>query len=146
MGHQCVAVTGSLADQDNTLLNKVRKLEPADTLEARGLNIKTPVHKVSVNGVTHFIAFSASSKVTDLLAVEETALKELYLNNFSQLEPDVLLNYGGLSSNFFAGFHAQAQGCRSVLYAGSPTYTKASHFIHVQKVFTPSNALREQMA
>ena len=73
-------------------------------------------------------------------------LKELYLNIFSQLEPDVLLTYGGLTSNFFAGLHAQSQGCKSALYAASPTHTKASHFMHVEHVFTTSNALKEQMA
>lgn len=145
MGHQCIAVTGSLTDQENQLLGKVKALDPVDTLEVRGLDIKTPVHKVTFNGVTHFIAFFGSRKVAELKAVEDVVLKELFVNIFTQNEPDVLVTYGGLNSCFFAGLYAQANGCRSVLYAASPTHTKASHFLHVEQVFTTSYALKERM-
>lgn len=67
-------------------------------------------------------------------------------DTFDAFQPDVLVNYGGYTSNFFAGQYALMRGRRSVLFAASATYRKPSDFTHVNLVVAISKVLAAKLA
>lgn len=145
-GHSCLAVTGSVADTANPLLDRALGVAPTNTISVEGGRLKIPVRRVAFHDVAHVIAGDGWAS-GGLRAVEDTALRQLFLEAFTSFDPDVLLTYGGYVSNYHAGQHALSKGRTSVLYAASPTYVSgAPHtFEHVNMVHTVSNAMRERL-
>jgi glycosyltransferase involved in cell wall biosynthesis len=142
LGHDAFAVTGTIADQDNQLLARLLALPAADVLEVPEVAIKRDLRKVRINGVEHCVVCFDSNKVLSLLAVEEALLAQVFRQVFDEFQPHVVLTFGGFSSNYLAGFYARDNGSQAVLYAATHNYVDASHFNHVDKVVTPSVALR----
>ncbi len=77
LGHTCAAVTGSVVDQTNQLMDKARAVEPFDTFEVVGTGVTTPARRIELHGVTHYMLFFASHRAPEVLAVEEAALSVL---------------------------------------------------------------------
>ena len=138
-------VTGSIADQDNQLLRNVLAVKPIEVIKVRETGSSRPVRKVVLHNVSHYIVAFESHRTDQLLAVEEAILKEVFYLVFKQFEPDVVLTYGGFSSNYLAGLYTLSRGRLAVLYASSANYDDPSQFIHVNRVVTLSNALSEKL-
>ncbi len=145
-GHSCLAVTGSVVDTPNPLIDRALSVAPASAITVTGGDLNIPIRRVAFHDVAHVIAGNGWTP-GGLRAVEDTALRQLFLDAFADFEPDVLLTYGGYVSNYYAGQHALAKGRRSVLYAASPSYlTGLPHtFNHVNMVHTVSHAMRERL-
>lgn len=142
LGHTCVAVTGSVLDAKNDLFAKVLTAEPVTTFTLPQVGLAVPVRKVSLHGVVHLIATFKSGNTADVMSTEEVALYRLFTDAFQQLEPDVVLTYGGFISNYCAGLYAMARGRKSVLYVASDTYSQGGgNFTHANLVVTVSEAM-----
>jgi glycosyltransferase involved in cell wall biosynthesis len=145
-GHACLVVTGSIVDGPNNLFDQVLPLPPVDTYIIGGTEIKIPLRKVIFQNVEHLILGSQALTAGDLKAYEESVLTTLFLTSFDRFQPDVVITYGGFTSNYFAGQYALANGRKSVLYAASNTYTKPSDFVHVRLISSMSKALSNNLA
>ncbi|MGE3335991.1 MAG: glycosyltransferase [Rhodospirillaceae bacterium] len=145
-GHSCLAVTGSVVDTPNPLIDRALSVAPASAITVTGGDLNIPIRRVAFHDVAHIMAGNGWTP-GGLRAVEDTALRQFFLDAFADFEPDVLLTYGGYVSNYYAGQHALAKGRRSVLYAASPSYlTGLPHaFDHVNMVHTVSHAMRERL-
>jgi glycosyltransferase involved in cell wall biosynthesis len=146
LGHECLVVSGTIIDGPNHLFDQVIPLEPVDSYTIGGTDIKIPFRKVVFQNVEHLILGAKASNAGDLMAYEESVLRTLFVDAFDRFQPDILITYGGFTSNFFAGLYAIAKGRKSVLYAASDTYRKSSDFIHVQLVSSLSKALTSKIA
>ena len=145
LGHSCVAVTGSVLDAKNDLFSKVMVAEPITTFTVPQVGLSVPVRKVSYQGVIHLIAGFKSHATADVMSTEEVALYRLFTDSFRQLEPDVVLTYGGFISNYCAGLYAMSRGRKSVLYVASDTYAQPGNFSHADMIVTVSNAMSRLM-
>ncbi|TAK98148.1 MAG: glycosyltransferase family 1 protein [Rhodospirillaceae bacterium] len=145
LGHQCMAVTGSVLDAANTLFDRVLAVPPAHEFKVSAANATMPIRKVMLRGVAHIIMNFSGTRVGDVLAVEELALQKLFLDCFAEFQPDVVLSYGGFTSNYFAGVYAMSQGRKSALYIGSGSYQRPEHFIHANMILTVSQSLCAQL-
>ncbi len=147
LGHTCAAVTGSLIDGPNPLFAKAVEGPPTGSLKIGLSGQDLPVHKVNFHGAAHYIASFDSPSPLELRASEKVGLRKLFLDIFEQLDPDVLLTYGGFVSNYFAGQHALSKGRTSVLNVASDSYLKgdAHRFDHVNMIHTVSQALRAEL-
>jgi len=145
LGHGCLAVTGPVVDGDGHLSRRVMASKPQGELKTANGQITFPLRRVKIAGVPHFILGDKAKPMTDLTAVEDIVLKELFLKHFDEFAPDVLLTYGGFSSAFVAGQHALAHGRMSVLFAATDSNRAPGHFIHVNRVVTVSRALEAQL-
>lgn len=141
LGHTCVAATGSVLDAPNELFTKVLAAQPVTSFDLPQVNLSVPVRKVLLHGVVHLIAGFKSHNTAEVMSTEEVALYRLFTDSFHQLEPDVVLTYGGYISNVCAGLYAMSRGRRSVLYVASDTYSQAGNFTHANMVVTVSNAM-----
>ncbi|MBX7201002.1 MAG: glycosyltransferase family 4 protein [Rhodospirillaceae bacterium] len=145
LGHTCVAATGSVLDAKNDLFNKVLAAEPVTTFTLPQVNLAVPVRKVIMHGVVHLIATFKSGNTADVMSTEEVALYRLFTDSFQQLEPDVVLTYGGFISNYCAGLYAMSRGRKSVLYVASDTYSQSGNFTHANMIVTVSEAMSRLM-
>ncbi len=145
-GHACLAVTGSVVDIPNPLLERALSVAPSSTITVDGGDLKIPVRRVALQDVAHVVA-GGGWLPGSFRAVEDMALRRLFLDAFSSFDPDVLLTYGGYVSNAFAGVHAMSKGRKSVLYAASPTYVSQTPFTfdHVNAVHTVSTAMKDRL-
>jgi len=145
-GHTCLAVTGSVVDTPNPLLARALTVAPMNAVTVESGRLTIPVRRVAFHDVAHVVAGDGWAPGA-LRAVEETALRQVFLEAFAQLDPDVLLTYGGYVSNYHAGLHALSKGRTSILYAASPSYiSDAPHtFEHVNMVHTVSGAMRARL-
>lgn len=145
-GHSCAAVTGSVVDGKNQLFDRALESNPVTTYTVENARAALPVRNITFNGVPHFI-IGGGHLAPDLSAMEEAALRKLFLDSFAQLEPDILLTYGGFTSNYYAGQYAMTRGRRSVLYAASDHYARgeAYQLNHVNMIHTVSEALRARL-
>lgn len=145
-GHTCLAVTGSVVDTPNPLLDHALTVRPHSEIAVESGRIKIPVRRVAFHDVAHVVAGDGWTPGA-LRAIEDTALRQLFLEAFAGFDPDVLLTYGGYVSNYLAGQHALSKGRKSVLYAASSTYTSgAAHiFDHVNMIHTVSGAMRDRL-
>lgn len=141
LGHTCVAATGSVLDAKNELFSKVLAAEPVTTFTLPQVGLAVPVRKVMMHGVVHLIATFKSGNTADVMSTEEVALYRLFTDSFHQLEPDVVITYGGFISNYCAGLYAMSRGRKSVLYVASDTYSQAGSFTHANLVVTVSQAM-----
>jgi glycosyltransferase involved in cell wall biosynthesis len=146
LGHQCLVVTGTLVDGQNHLFDQVPPLAPVDTYVISGTDVKIPLRRVMFQDVEHLILGSKATQAGALMAYEEAVLTTLFLSSFEHFQPDVVVTYGGFTSNYFAGQYAMANGRKSVLYATSNTYIKQSDFVHVGIISSLSNALSKNIA
>jgi len=146
-GHTCVAATGAVVDAKNQLFDKVTDSKPVTTITVENNNTTLPVRHINFNGVPHYVIGEAR-RAEHLRAMEEVALRKFFLDGFTQLNPDVLLTYGGFTSNYYAGQYAMAKGIKSVLYAASDHYARGAAYQlnHVNMILTPSHALRAKLA
>ena len=142
-GHQCLAVTGPVVDGPSHLFAQAMAFESLQTLEANGVPL--PLRRITVGGFDHIIAGSAGRPAKGLLAIEDAALFQLFLRQFEEMKPDVLLSFGGFTSVQAAGRHAMARGCRSVLFATTDSYTRAEDVAHVDLIAAISQALRARL-
>ena len=141
LGHTCVAATGSVLDAKNDLFAKVLAAEPVTSFTLPQVGLSVPVRKVMMHGVVHLIAGFKSHATADVMSTEEVALYRLFTDTFQQLEPDVVITYGGFISNMCAGLYAMSRGRRSVLYVASDTYSQSGNFTHANMVVTVSEAM-----
>lgn len=146
LGHSCAAVTGSVTDAENQLFARVMEMPVVATYRIDGNDEPLPVRQVNLDGVSHSILGSgvAPQKLT---AMHDVVLRRFFLDAFTRLKPDVLLTYGGFTSNYHAGQYAMSKGCASVLYAASDSYLHGDtyQFDHVNMIHTVSDALLEKL-
>lgn len=141
LGHTCVAATGSVLDAKNELFGKVLAAEPVTAFTIPQVGLAVPVRKVMIHGVVHLIATFKSGNTADVMSTEEVALYRLFTDSFEQLDPDVVITYGGFISNYCAGLYAMSRGRKSVLYVASDTYSQAGAFTHANMIVTVSQAM-----
>jgi hypothetical protein len=146
LGYQCRIVSGTVTDGKSDMLEKALSSAATQSMLIAGTKLRAPLRKIRLHGVEHIIAGNKATAWPDLRSYEDSMLREVFLENFNELKPDVVLTYGGFASNFFAGQHAMANGRRSVLFAASDTYNQISDFIHVNTIAAVSNALRTRLA
>ncbi len=141
LGHTCVAATGSVLDAKNDLFAKVLAAEPVTAFTLPQVGLSVPIRKVQMHGAVHLIASFKSHATADVMSTEEVALYRLFTDTFHQLEPDVVITYGGFISNYCAGLYAMSRGRKSVLYVASDTYSQSGNFTHANMVVTVSEAM-----
>ncbi len=146
LGHRCVAVTGTVVDGPNALFEQVLQAPEAQSLKIAGSSISIPARKLTFRGVEHVVVGAKATRAEALLAYEEVVLRTVFLDSFLKLKPDVLLSYGGFTSNAFAGQHAMTHGVRSVLFAASSSIARRSDFQHVNRIVAVSKALARKLA
>lgn len=146
LGHQCLVVTGAMVDGKNQLFDQVMAAQPIQTFTIADSAITIPLRKADYRGVDHLILGAKPLRADELLAYEELVLKTLFVDSFDAFQPDVLVTYGGYTSNFFAGQYALMRGRRSVLFAASDTYRKPADFLHVNLIASISKTLTAKLA
>jgi glycosyltransferase involved in cell wall biosynthesis len=146
LGHACAAVTGAVIDAPNQLFDQVQASPPVSAYTVQNSGEALPVRHLTANGVKHFI-LGAPTLPHALSATTEVAHRAFFLDAFAQIEPDVVLTYGGFLSSYYAGMHALQNGRTSVLYAASANYGRdeAHQFDHVNTIHTVSDALRAKL-
>jgi glycosyltransferase involved in cell wall biosynthesis len=141
LGHSCIAVTGSVTDAANQLFEQVRDTKPGESIMIENTGDSLPLRRINFNGVMNFIAGDGVG-ANALRAVDEVVLRRLFLDGFQQMDPDVVLTYGGFTSNYYAGQYAMARGRKSVLYVASTSYTRGLYQLnHGNMIHTVSGAL-----
>lgn len=146
LGHLCKVVTGTVVDGPSELLDKVMAAPPTQTIDIGGSNIKIPARRVNYNAVDHLMIGDAPTMAAQQKAYVDVVLKSIFAEHFDAFQPDVLLTYGGFSSNFFAGQYAMMRGRRSVLFGASGSYNRPADFCHVNLIVTVSGALSAELA
>ena len=146
LGHQCLVVTGAMVDGKNHLFGQVLAATPVQSFTISDSTITIPLRKMNYRGVEHLILGAKAHRADELLAYEEVVLKTLFTDQFDAFQPDVLVTYGGYTSNFFAGQYALMRGRRSVLFAASETYRRPGDFMHVNLVASISRTLTAKLA
>jgi len=141
LGHLCRAVTGTVMDGKSPSLEATEAMPVIETHRLPGTDIIMPLRAAQLRGVEHMILGAHTTTQARFRALEETALRDLFLRSLASFGPDVVLTFGGLTSNLFAGQAALSQGRKVVLYLASDTYTKSSDFLHVSHVATVSEAM-----
>jgi len=146
-GHSCAVVTGSVVDAKNQLFSKILEVKPVTSYKVESTGADLPVRQIDFKGVMHCILGNGCA-AEDFRALEEVALRKFFLDGFRQVEPDVMLTYGGFTSNYFAGQYAMSQGRKSVLYAASDSYCHGTEFqlAHVNMIHTVSEAMHQRLA
>lgn len=146
LGHACTAVTGSVVDAPNSLFNTVLEINPTGAIALGNGGPSLPTRRISFHDVTHLVVGERTT-APELRALDEVILRRAFLDSFTQVQPDVLLTYGGFVSNFYAGQYALSQGRTSVLYAASETYARGDghHLNHVNMIHTVSQAMRDRL-
>jgi len=142
-GHTCKAVTGAMVDAPGDLFRRVLDQAPAAHIDVTidGERANIPLRRVTIEGVAHVILGDRPQGYTDFLAYEEAALREVFLSEFAQFKPDILLTYSGFASNRLARQHARAHGAKVVLYAVADGYSAPSDFDDLDAAITVSHAM-----
>jgi hypothetical protein len=145
LGHPCRVLTGAVVDGDSDLFRRVLAASPARHLAVTNAGLTFPLRTLNVQGVEHQILGAIAKSGEALLAVEEVALKELFLQQWAEFAPDVLLTYGGFTSSYVAGQYALAHGKKSVLFAATDSYGPTAYLSHVSHIATVSAALAARL-
>jgi len=146
LGHRCAIVTGAVTDGKSEMFTKVLAAAPTQTLRVAGSPVTIPLRQVRIQGVEHIVTGGGATGWQDFKAYEDIVLRQVFQNAFAELNPDVLITYGGFACNFFAGQHAMAHGRKSVLFAASDTYRKPTDFLHVNTIAAVSQALNAKLS
>ncbi len=146
LGHSCGAVTGSVIDATNELFTRVLDAPPTSTYTLHDVALNVPVRKVALDGVVHLVVGEKGRRIGEMTSAEEVVIHKVFLDAFRDLEPDVVLGYGGLTSNYAAGSFARSRGRKSVLYVASESYKQADHFAYADMVVTVSEAMAKKLA
>jgi len=145
LGHECRALTGSVVDGSSDLFARALATPAQQTLSILNTPEKLPLRRVTIEDVDHLILGARGQHIQDFLALEETALMQTFFGLFEEFQPDVLLTYGGFSSNYVAGRHALSRGRKSVLFVATVSYDKPAHFQHVNHVLAVSQAMAARL-
>jgi hypothetical protein len=99
------------------------------------------VVEVRLEGVTHMIHRTASSQRGRLTSAEEQALLSLLDGEIRAFQPDILLTYGGLSTERKMHGLARELGVPVVFYLANGNYRKAETFSELDAIVVPSQFL-----
>ena len=145
LGHSCGAVTGAVIDATNELFSRVLEAPPTSNYTLHDVGLNVPVRKVAIDGVVHLVVGEKGRRISEMTSAEEVVIHKVFLDAFRDLDPDVVLGYGGLTSNYAAGSFARSRGRKSVLYVASESYKQADHFAYADLVVTVSHAMAEKL-
>jgi glycosyltransferase involved in cell wall biosynthesis len=145
LGHRCMAVTGSVVDAPNELFANVLATPHADSRKIAELGVFVPIRKFRMGGVEHIVVCFGGSAMNDVKAVEESVLFNQFRESFAAFQPDVLLTYGGFLSSAYARLYARSRGCKTILYAGIPSYATPEQFADFDGIVAVSQALARQL-
>lgn len=147
-GHVCRALSSAIVDAPGDLFTRVLSQKPvsATTVTVDGEHFDIPVRRVTIEGIAHTILGDRALDFSELRAFEEAVLRETFNAELAQFDPDVVLAFGGFASNRLAFQQAQALNKKTVIYAVSETYRRASSLENTDVVLTVSHAMGRRLA
>ena len=144
LGLPCTAVTASIFDPTRQVSLEEMVTQFSTAITARQDRSGSGfLVEVSHNGITHTILKTGRSHRQFLTPQEEAALLSVVDRKISDFHPDLLLTYGGLSTERMIHRLARQKRIPVVFYLHNSLYRKAETFSDVDLILVPSNFLSD---